>query len=412
MDGDSPHAVTDWHRDDHGAQHDEPYETNNAASPPLTSLERPREGFVVSYGNVTQDNDRNDESPRIGEFFTPLRQWFSASTDGRRTTPDTHGLDNADHLQVNVLKGRFSGAAASARQAVAFSKFQVQSKLQDLSQRKAYDDTMHGRLCFEIHQAIKRNKSDDNKVGFISVEKVREILNITALEEGLAEWDSKLAKLELPDLRYPFPPNANAGRETAIRLEAQRILGITNEQLSIEHTENRPEAGILPIEKTYIKILAILIRIERPARIKLFTDADICDRDLPLFRVSKDTGGKSELCGLRKKDSNQPLQAFGNWSQSLIDRFEETQWYFLANVFGPAGRKSVPHYEFGSKDILPFKFSNKNGTMRGGSGQIRKVKIHPHHRAFKHYDVRHLLVHIRGVVSAANKELGVDRNTR
>ena len=100
MDGDSPHAVIDWRRDDHGAQHDEPHETNNVVSSPLTNLERLPEGFSVYSRNETQEDCRNDGSPRIGGFMTPLRQWLSASTDGRRTTSDTHGLDNADHLQV------------------------------------------------------------------------------------------------------------------------------------------------------------------------------------------------------------------------------------------------------------------------------------------------------------------------
>ncbi|KAK9425270.1 putative Cytochrome P450 [Seiridium unicorne] len=232
-------------------------------------------------------------------------------------------------------------------------------------------DTISGEAKSDLHREIRKNLSDDNKIGFLSEQRLRTILTVPVLENELEQYDLLHRKKEkdLGHMRFHFS-KGRAQRKADIHIEAQRIFGVLEEGASGE--------------KTYLKIMAILILIERPARIKLFIDADICDRDLPLFECSKKKS--TQRHGLCKKDSNVPLKLFDRWRKCSIERFEEHQWIFPAPFFGSAKRKSVPHYQFSQKHILPFKFSRKHDTREGGFGQVRMVEIPPDHHDFEHYD--------------------------
>ncbi|KAJ2981487.1 hypothetical protein NUW58_g6677 [Xylaria curta] len=123
--------------------------------------------------------------------------------------------------------------------------------------------------------------------------------------------------------------------------------------------------------------------IERPARIKLFIDADVCDADLPLALVRQDETDSSMPWVLRKTEApHMPLMCFEGWSYSTVKQFEESQWSFLTPSFDAAERKNVPHYRFSPKTILPFKVSGGGDVWEGGFGRVRKVEIHPGHRNF------------------------------
>ncbi|KAM0810032.1 putative Protein kinase [Seiridium cardinale] len=235
------------------------------------------------------------------------------------------------------------------------------------------EDTISGDAKSDLHREIRNNLSDDNKIGFLSERRLRTILTVPVLENELGKYDLLHRKKEkdLGHMRFHFS-KVRAQRKADIHIEAQRIFGALEEGASGEIT--------------YLKIMAILILIERPARIKLFIDADISDRDLPLFECPKEKG--TQRHGLCKKDSNVPLKLFDVWRRCSIERFEEHQWIFLTPFFESADRKSVPHYQFSQKQILPFKFSRKHDIREGGFGWVHMVEIPPDHHDFKQSNAR------------------------
>ncbi|WDK12643.1 protein kinase [Colletotrichum graminicola] len=131
-------------------------------------------------------------------------------------------------------------------------------------------------------------------------------------------------------------------------------------------------------EKSCLRILAILILIERPGRIKLFMDSGVCDADLPLVKHSSE-----EQMDLRRASAPEiSLDCFRKWSRSTIDRFEQWQWALLAPSFDRPETKNVPHHSFDKAKILPFRFLDNQPDREGGFGTVRKVEIHPNHHRF------------------------------
>ncbi|KAI8945397.1 hypothetical protein F4801DRAFT_568380 [Xylaria longipes] len=271
-------------------------------------------------------------------------------------------------------------------------------------------DISHGRLQRKIHQEIKKNYSEETKTGFLPGPRLLGLLNLETLERELARSDSFLEKRHeiLSHLRFQFPSGET--RAKAIRVQAQKILGDSKQHLvptvltePMKVTSNQEESAS---KKSYLKIMAILIMIERPARIKLFMDADVCDADLPLKLVKQHESGSSTPWELRRTDAGQvPLKCFEGWSYSTIKQFEESQWSFLAPVLSPAERKNVPHYRFSPKTILPFKASKKSDILEGGFGHVRKVEIHAGHRAFTNAEAASSFFAVKTLKDSRNEDV-------
>lgn len=149
--------------------------------------------------------------------------------------------------------------------------------------------------------------------------------------------------------------------------------------------------NVLPQDwgKTYRKIFAILLFVNRPSSIWSFVEESICDADLPLIKVSR-TEGPQHLFDLRRRhDPELPLHCFKQWKDRAIAKFEERQWIVLAPSFEKSDGKVTPHRKFAAEEILPF-LSWKATPEEGGFGQVYKVDIHPDHHAFKKTEVRSL----------------------
>ncbi|KAJ8130174.1 hypothetical protein O1611_g3457 [Lasiodiplodia mahajangana] len=236
------------------------------------------------------------------------------------------------------------------------------------------------KLQGKLNQEIKKNYNEEAKAGFLPGSRLFELLNLEALKQELSRSDTLLERYDkrLSHLKFHFPKDGT--REEAIGDQAQEIIGDPWQEKSTQNASNEGSSASKP---AYLKIMAILILIERPSRIKLFIDSNVSDADLPLELVGQDASDSSTTWELRKADGHHvPLKCFEGWSYSTVKRFEELQWSFIAPYFRPAKRKTVPHYSFHPQTILPFKFVKTSNVSEGGFGRVYRVEIHPDHRGF------------------------------
>lgn len=143
----------------------------------------------------------------------------------------------------------------------------------------------------------------------------------------------------------------------------------------------------MPTEETksYRKIFAILVILEKADQIEYFLEEGVHDGDLPLIRVRE----KAMPAVLKRRCKSQgdeilcPLSCLSGFSLRDTMGFDEYQWAVLAPVFERPSRKDVRYYELEDQAILPFiEQSQPHEMCHGGFGQVSKVKIHPEHHRF------------------------------
>ncbi|KAL9616669.1 MAG: hypothetical protein Q9160_008492 [Pyrenula sp. 1 TL-2023] len=134
--------------------------------------------------------------------------------------------------------------------------------------------------------------------------------------------------------------------------------------------------------KSYRKIFAILVLIEKSETIGKFLDEEVHDGDLPLRKVDLGLPG---IFGLRRRlqQSDRPskrLRCFDTWKRINIINFEEWQWTLLAPFFARGRRNDVKNYVLPDQTILPFtKDSRRQERDReiedfeGGFGRVFKT---------------------------------------
>jgi hypothetical protein len=134
--------------------------------------------------------------------------------------------------------------------------------------------------------------------------------------------------------------------------------------------------------KSYRKIFALLVLLDRPYDIVAFIKEDLHDGELPLVIEHGPQGSKPSL-ELRRRGSAeiQPLKCFEGWTERDIDDFARRQWAMLAPVFTKIEDKKDCHQLFSPETVLPF-VSWEKGAHRSGHGQVYKVEIHPDHHDF------------------------------
>ncbi|KAJ0116630.1 hypothetical protein J7T55_009780 [Diaporthe amygdali] len=251
-----------------------------------------------------------------------------------------------------------------------------------------YDALPRG-LQNTLYREINRYSWASNSKGFITPRKLVKLLDIPTLEKELKKYDSFLSKgpQKLQYLRFDFTESKNSPetkerRRNAIVATAERIYGNIEDQMP-SNASAKPEK-MFPLrhkgrfDRSYVKILAILILIERPARIKLFVEEGICDADLPLVKKPIE-GGFEEL--RRSTTPNDRLRCFERWDSLSLVRFEEFQWRLLAPSFEHGSGKIILHQTFDSNVILPFTYFSES-PKTGGFGEVTKVRIHPDHHNF------------------------------
>lgn len=238
-------------------------------------------------------------------------------------------------------------------------------------------DGSQGRLQDQLFGAIKGSWSYDHPRGFLPKGQLSGLVTQTAVEMELSKYEASLRKR----LQIWKPP-------ADIQTEARSICGGVEHGLASD-TEDEQHARHVqqPSEKSYRKIFAILLLIERPSRIRSFVEEGVCDADLPLVNVPR-TNGLPGPFRLRRKNACSccPLRCFRGWGGSTVARFEQSQWMVLAHSFARSKRKRDPDYKLQPEIIMPFT-SWKKAAPRGGFGQVYRVEIHPDHHAFPNDEV-------------------------
>lgn len=138
--------------------------------------------------------------------------------------------------------------------------------------------------------------------------------------------------------------------------------------------------------KSFRKIFALLVLVEKSSSIHLFLQEDVSDLDLPLETLRN--GG---LIKLRRRNtsggpSNEVLHCFSSWSPVRRKEFEEYQWTMLAPFFSQSEYNNIAHYVLKDQHILPFVFTpegeDENAEYQGGFGRVFMVRIHHEHHNF------------------------------
>lgn len=197
---------------------------------------------------------------------------------------------------------------------------------------------------------------------------------------------------------FPKAKLLNLVTEDCVNHELNRILGETHNTSQVREYARKicdeipqprdPDDGRAPKIKSFKKIFAILVLIEKTTSISKFLEEDVNDLDLPLVKIEE--GNSGARFSLRKKrHRDQSLECFRNWSQFNIRAFEEWQWVTVAPFFHKGSRKDVQHFPLQDSVMLPFtsdsrrnKQSELHTVLEGGYGRVFKVQIHPDHHNF------------------------------
>ncbi|EPE30998.1 Protein kinase-like (PK-like) [Glarea lozoyensis ATCC 20868] len=158
-----------------------------------------------------------------------------------------------------------------------------------------------------------------------------------------------------------------------------------------ESPQLRDEDDIRPPKiKSFKKIFAILVLIEKTSSILKFLDPEegINDLGLPLRKLPKGANGSRFELRLAKNPSRK-LECFRNWTMSSVKAFEEWQWTTVSPFFFKGSCKDVRHWPLQPSAMLPFTVDGQRGDgneyrteFEGGYSHVFKVEIHPEHHSF------------------------------
>ncbi|KAK5655779.1 hypothetical protein OQA88_5317 [Cercophora sp. LCS_1] len=219
------------------------------------------------------------------------------------------------------------------------------------------------------------------RANFLPNRQLPRLINPASVEKELAVYQKSIMKrIKTLDFRLPLS-------KFELIAEAHKICG-SGEQSWHSHFETiTPTRGTRrqrPLgDKSYRKILAILILIDRPSRIHDFVEDEVCDADLPLEKFQP-PGKPSSHWELRRKDGKSSLKCFSKkrkWRQSTIRKFEKTQWAVLAPYLSQDARKVALRYKIPDSAILPFA-SWSQITVTSGFSKVFAAEVHPDHHAF------------------------------
>ncbi|KAF2500443.1 kinase-like protein [Lophium mytilinum] len=225
----------------------------------------------------------------------------------------------------------------------------------------SYDVSL-ARLLDQVFGAVKVNHWKGQSRGFMPTPKLLKLIIPKTVEPALESYDSWLRKRP-----QPGKPKAN------LQEVASKICG--DFQYYEVSSDTEDEHLKMPSrQKSYRKIFAILLLLERSHRISSFVEEGVCDADLPLALSKPRKPFKLEMRRKNAAPESPPCRCFKKWRSSTISRFEETQWTFLAPYFAPKGRRRVSHYRLQPQTVLPFTSYNI-AAPPGGNGQVYRVEI-------------------------------------
>lgn len=227
-----------------------------------------------------------------------------------------------------------------------------------LSAYEASDSMIEHELSFLLFGALQKTR-DSREKGFLPKSQLERLVTV---------------KSAARELRKCLP---SAITQRQIKKIAQTVCKEI-------HVKDRDKVRI----KSYRKIFALLVLVEKSASISHFLEEDVSDLDLPLTTDRK--GGFMEL---RRRDSSgkpssKRLRCFDQWTPVPRRNFEEYQWTMLAPFFSQGEYNYTPHYILKDEHILPFTSTEDQNEYEGGFGRVFMVKIHPDHHKFRSPDNR------------------------
>jgi len=213
----------------------------------------------------------------------------------------------------------------------------------------------------------------NHREGFMPRCKLETLVNVRAVERELAKLKS------VPE-----------GRST--RSWAEAICGEPSSISALPSAHSEEDAAKAPTTRTYRKIFAVLVQMNKMESIFDFVREEASDEDLPLMQyipAEESPGGSFQL--RRKNDATTPVRCFTGWRNYNVRTFFGDQWAMVSPFFARGEHRNVRHYQLADGDILPFTYdsrdeSNPNGQgilERGGFGEVFKVKIHHDHHDFE-----------------------------
>ncbi|KAK4186816.1 hypothetical protein QBC35DRAFT_254828 [Podospora australis] len=275
---------------------------------------------------------------------------------------------------VPLYHNHISGGEPSVITDLGHSRYHAPQKRTD-SDPMSHDSGLRNGL---MHAMLK---PDPWQEGFIPKSQLYKLISKEDVREELRDCDilflRRLQKLKFS--RFKTTKELNE--------DADRICGNGEQKISVyfKSEEDSPLSPQFRVPQTFRKIFAILLLIERPAKIWKFMEDNVSDADLPLVKFtppSKQGNTKRwELC--RRKTPETPLTLFKNWRRITMERFEKQQWAVLSPYFSrdtSRGPGSVPHYLLPDSTIMPFlQVEEKH---RSKFSQVFMVEIHEDHHDF------------------------------
>ncbi len=241
-------------------------------------------------------------------------------------------------------------------------------------------DLTPGRLADQLSLARYKHR-------FVPLGQLQRLINTDAVEQQLEKLERSLLKRVKHLMR---PASTRDKLQDGLQAEARRICGKGDQSCPVYYNKRDSEVDPspqLPSEKRFQKIMAILLLIDRPSKIRLFVKEGVCDADLPLAWVQTTSYPHKRWALRRRKDHDTRLRCFDNWSQLRLDQFERTQWAVHVPFFArrPDDPKKVQHYDLPDRVVMPWAVFETHA--RGGSSQVYKSEIHPEHHNFAQFTV-------------------------
>ncbi|KAK4446034.1 kinase-like protein [Podospora aff. communis PSN243] len=180
------------------------------------------------------------------------------------------------------------------------------------------------------------------------------------------------------------------GRTT--RSWAEVICGEPSSLRALSSVESEPDTVKTPALRTYRKIFAVLVQMNKVAAIFDFIREEVSDEDLPLMQYippEEVPGNPFQL--RRKNDATNPASCFIGWRNYHVRTFFGDQWAMVSPFFARGEHRNVRHYQLADGDILPFTYDSRDESgpsgqgilERGGFGEVFKVRIHHDHHSFE-----------------------------
>ena len=227
--------------------------------------------------------------------------------------------------------------------------------------------------------------------GFIPRRKLIQIVNKDAVKEELS-WKSLLQNMHLPrkDLASEAEKICGSGEPSFSLGGGQPVHHLGSEETPCSPSQLQPRQTLGAPQKSFRKIMAILVLIGKPSKIRRFLKEDISDADLPLYKLPVPNSTLRWELRSARGDPKKMIRCFHGWKHHALSEFERRQWTVLTAFFAPGGMSElgrgrhpriIHHWVLGESVVLPFEYQDESSPP-GGCGQVMKVTIHPDHHVF------------------------------